>query len=84
MTALTLSQAVALSYIEHSLNVLGVSPTIEWIGEQMELRTPIAAMSFVRALHRKGLILRRHGEHRSIQICWHVDVGEEVRKAVGS
>lgn len=51
----------------------GYGPTVREIGAQMGIRSPNGVMSHLRALERKGLITRRAGKSRAIQLIDNVD-----------
>ena len=61
-------QAVYL-FIRGKIRTRGYGPTVREIGQQFGIRSPNGVMCHLRALERKGLILREAGMSRAIQLA---------------
>jgi repressor LexA len=61
-------QALALRLIDEHVRVVGCPPTLRELGELMTIRSNNGVNDHLRALERKGLIVRRDRLARAIQL----------------
>lgn len=65
---LTKQQQVVYDYIREKIVSRGYGPTVREIGEYMNIKSPNGVMCHLRALERKGMILRRANKSRAIEL----------------
>ena len=70
--SLTARQHQVLTYIEDSLEKTGVMPSTREIQEHFGFASQTAAMNHLRALERKGVIVRLPGKARAVAIASHL------------
>lgn len=67
-TTLTQRQQEIYEFIKDKILNRGYGPTVREIGAAFEIRSPNGVMCHLKALERKGLILREQGMSRAIQL----------------
>lgn len=67
--ALTSRQREVYEFICSKIEVRGYPPSIREIGDAFEIRSPNGVMCHLRALEKKGLIIRQEKNARAIQIA---------------
>jgi len=70
--SLTARQVQVLSYIEESLEQTGVMPSTREIQDHFGFASQTAAMNHLRALERKGVIVRLPGKARAVALSSHL------------
>ncbi|MEM6992514.1 MAG: transcriptional repressor LexA [Myxococcota bacterium] len=71
--ALTQRQAQALHYISHCLTVRGYPPTLREIGEHMGIKSTNGVNDHLKALERKGYLVREELKSRALRPVDYVD-----------
>jgi repressor LexA len=66
---ITERQQAVYEFIREKIRTRGYGPTVREIGLQFGIRSPNGVMCHLRALERKGLILREAGMSRAIQLA---------------
>jgi repressor LexA len=70
--SLTARQSQVLTFIEESLERTGVMPSTREIQEHFGFASQTAAMNHLRALERKGVIIRSPGKARAVALTSHL------------
>ena len=65
---LTKQQQIVYDFIREQIVSRGYGPTVREIGEHMNIKSPNGVMCHLRALERKGTILRRANKSRAIEL----------------
>lgn len=65
---LTARQQIVYDFIREKIVNRGYGPTVREIGEQMDIRSPNGVMCHLRALERKGMIIRAANKSRAIEL----------------
>lgn len=65
---LTPRQQLVFDYIAERIKSRGYGPTVREIGEHFQIRSPNGVMCHLRALEKKGLIIREKNKSRAIEI----------------
>lgn len=65
---LTKQQQAVYDYIRERMLTRGYGPTVREIGEHMNIKSPNGVMCHLRALERKGMILRAANKSRAIEL----------------
>jgi repressor LexA len=68
MDQLTQRQLEVYEFIRDKIQNRGYGPTVREIGEQFEIKSPNGVMCHLKALEKKGLIIREPNMSRAIQI----------------
>ncbi len=74
--SLTKRQAAVYKFIRQKIRSRGYGPTIREIGEHFEIASPNGVMGHLRAIERKGLIVREPNMSRAIKLA--TEPAEEV------
>lgn len=69
MDQLTQRQLEVYEFIRDKIQNRGYGPTVREIGEQFEIKSPNGVMCHLKALEKKGLIIREPNMSRAIQIA---------------
>jgi repressor LexA len=69
MDQLTARQFDVYEFIRDKIQNRGYGPTVREIGEQFEIKSPNGVMCHLKALEKKGLIIREPNMSRAIQIA---------------
>ena len=64
-------QRKILEYIRETVDTRGYPPTVREIGENFGIKSPNGVMCHLKALEKKGLILREDHAARAIQLVHH-------------
>ena len=75
---LTARQQQALDYISHCLDARGYPPTLREIGEHMGIRSTNGVNDHLKALERKGYLVREELKSRALRPVDHVDSKMEI------
>lgn len=67
-------QRLIYQFIRERIRSRGYGPTVREVGEKFAIRSPNGVMCHLRALEKKGLIIREPGRSRAIQL-----VGENIQ-----
>jgi repressor LexA len=73
MDQLTRRQRDVYQFIREKIRGRGYGPTVREIGEHFEIRSPNGVMCHLKALERKGLIIREPNMSRAIQLTGMAD-----------
>lgn len=65
---LTAQQQIVYDYIRDRILSRGYGPTVREIGEHMNIKSPNGVMCHLRALERKGVIVRKANKSRAIEL----------------
>ena len=65
---LTGQQQIVYDFIRDKILTRGYGPTVREIGEHMHIRSPNGVMCHLRALERKGMIIRTANKSRAIEL----------------
>jgi repressor LexA len=71
LNQLTKRQREIYEFIREKIESRGYGPTVREIGEAFEIESPNGVMCHLKALQKKGLILREDGKARAIQLVGH-------------
>jgi repressor LexA len=71
LTHLTKRQKQIYEFIRDKIESRGYGPTVREIGEAFKIESPNGVMCHLKALQKKGLILREDGKARAIQLVDH-------------
>jgi repressor LexA len=71
LTLLTKRQKQIYEFIRDKIESRGYGPTVREIGEAFKIESPNGVMCHLKALQKKGLILREDGKARAIQLVGH-------------
>jgi repressor LexA len=71
LTMLTKRQKQIYEFIRDKIESRGYGPTVREIGEAFKIESPNGVMCHLKALQKKGLILREDGKARAIQLVGH-------------
>ena len=67
-SSLTERQREIYDFIRDKIESLGYGPTVREIGEAFDIKSPNGVMCHLKALEKKGLILRKNNAARAIQL----------------
>jgi repressor LexA len=68
MNRLTAQQQAVYDFIRDGISSRGYGPTVREIGQHMAIKSPNGVMSHLRALERKGFIVRSANKSRAIEL----------------
>ena len=77
-TALTLKQKQIYNYIGRRIDERGYPPTIRDIGKEFDIKSPNGVMCHLKALEKKGLIIREGFSARAIQLVDHKPAAQSI------
>jgi len=80
---LTTRQREVLDFISEKINGRGYGPTVREIGEEFGINSPNGVMCHLKALEKKGFIIRESNMSRAIQLT-ELAMGERGMPLVGS
>ena len=69
LDSLTARQREVLDFIREKIDGRGYGPTVREIGEEFEIASPNGVMCHLKALEKKGLIIREPNRSRAIQLA---------------
>jgi repressor LexA len=75
---LTDRQRQIYDFIRHNIEALGYPPTVRDIGKEFKIKSPNGVMCHLKALEKKGLILREGFSARAIQLIGYRRTGAEL------
>src|SRR5881397_3300791 len=75
---LTERQREIYEFIRHKIESRGYGPTVREIGTAFEIKSPNGVMCHLKALEKKGLIIREGFSARAIQLVDHRRPGAEL------
>ena len=73
--SLTKRQAAVFEFIRDKIQNRGYGPTVREIGERFQISSPNGVMCHLKALEKKGLIIRAPNRSRAIQLADHAKSG---------
>ena len=79
---LTSQQQIVYDFIRDKIVTRGYGPTVREIGEHMNIKSPNGVMCHLRALEKKGMIVRKANKSRAIELTEDITRGLRVKLPV--